>query len=39
MASVSAAGCPYSFPSPEEMKATDGRVTSRRAGVVDEVEP
>jgi hypothetical protein len=39
VASVSAAGCPYSLPSPEEMTAAVGRMASTKAGVVEEFEP
>ena len=39
VASVSGAGCPYSFPWPDEMTATDGSVASTRPGVVDDVDP
>jgi len=39
VASVAGAGWPYSLPSPDEMIAAVGRMTSRRPGVVDEFEP
>jgi hypothetical protein len=39
VARVSGAGCPYSLPSPDEMIATDGRMASTSAGVVDEFDP
>jgi hypothetical protein len=38
-ASVSGAGCPYVFPSPDEMTATEGLTASSSAAVVELVDP